>query len=395
MRVQIIQPLVPHYRIPLFEALSQRPELSVSVHASRESPGDRSLQSVRGLPYAELDHPCLSLLSRRFFWQRCLRLRSDLQSGDVLVVNGNFRVLSNWPLLVRARRRRIGIVWWGHGSSRHPKPLIEKGRWRAMQWVDSVLLYTDKEVDAYVARGFPPEKLFATNNTLDLEPIDSAMRMWTPDRLREFRAEQRIQGGLLLFCGRLKPCCGVDLAIEALRRLRQQGRACQLAVVGEGSEQVALHAYAREAGLGEQIRWLGAVYDQAQLAPWFLSANAFVYPGPVGLSLIHAMAYGLPVVTHNNSQNHHPEIAALDDGINGLLFSEGDVDDLSAKLATLLDRPQYRQDLGQRAARTIRERYALEGMVDAFLQAVRFASESALVRAKNHQTCESRYRGGT
>ena len=35
----------------------------------------------------------------------------------------------------------------------------------------------------------------------------------------------------------------------------------------------------------------------------------FVYPGEVGLSLIHAMAYGLPCLVHSDRLKHMPEIS--------------------------------------------------------------------------------------
>ena len=40
---------------------------------------------------------------------------------------------------------------------------------------------------------------------------------------------------------------------------------------------------------------LGSIYDEIELAPWFLTADAFVYPENIGLSILHAFGYGLPV----------------------------------------------------------------------------------------------------
>ena len=64
----------------------------------------------------------------------------------------------------------------------------------------------------------------------------------------------------------------------------------------------------------DSIRWLGALYEQEVMAPWFLSAKVFVYPGYIGLSIMHAMGYGLPVITHDNMDNQSPEVAALRNG---------------------------------------------------------------------------------
>ena len=72
----------------------------------------------------------------------------------------------------------------------------------------------------------------------------------------------------------------------------------------------ALQSIAEELDVEQYVRWLGSIYDEAQLAPWFLTADAFVYPGAIGLSVLHAMGYGLPVVTQFRSNLPHAGICS-------------------------------------------------------------------------------------
>jgi glycosyltransferase involved in cell wall biosynthesis len=342
------------------------------------SPGQEGLTSVDGLECVNSNHRAVGLLGNRLFWQYGMSLDPDMGHGDVLIVNGNLRILSNFSLMIHARRKRIGIVWWGHGSSKHPKRLMEALRWQIMRWVDAILLYTNAEVHNYIERGFPRHKLFATNNTIDLQPIDEAISYWTSKRLADFRSVHLLNKPFVVYCGRLKPDSRVDLALRAITKLWQQGKGCEMAIIGDGAIRNDLESLAATLGISNKLRWLGAIYDQRELAPWFLCADAFVYPGPIGLSLIHSMAYGLPVITHGNRQNHGPEIAALRDGENGLLFREGDVDSLAVALNSLLDRPAHRERLGAAAYRTARAEYSMDAMVDSFMQAVLYASRTAV-----------------
>ena len=67
--------------------------------------------------------------------------------------------------------------------------------------------------------------------------------------------------------------------------------------------------------------------DIAQIAN---RCRLFVYPGGVGLSLIHAMAYGLPSIIHDDRWRHMPEIAAFQDGRTGRTFEREDPGSLAS-----------------------------------------------------------------
>ena len=43
----------------------------------------------------------------------------------------------------------------------------------------------------------------------------------------------------------------------------------------------------------------------------------FVSPGNVGLTAIHSLSYGTPVLTHNNFNNQMPEVESIQPGFNG------------------------------------------------------------------------------
>ena len=145
-------------------------------------------------------------------------------------------------------------------------------------------------------------------------------------------------------------------------------------MIGEGGERPKLQKLALDLGIADHIRWLGALYDQNLMAPWFLSAQTFVYPGYIGLSIIHAMGYGLPVITHGNMTNQSPEIAALRDGHNGVLFEENSSEDLSRKMLFIASNNNLRQGLSRQATITATQEFTLKEMVRRFNEAVHAAA---------------------
>jgi glycosyltransferase involved in cell wall biosynthesis len=373
LRVQIVQPVVAGYRRPFFEALLAASELSVTVDASPRAPGlPPSVPCFS--PRIDTTHRCLDFFGGRLLWQRGLRLHADMRVGDMLVVTGNPRFVSNLPLMLQARRRGVSIAWWGHGWSATSKPQRAALRlWLMRRTADVVVLYTDAEIEALAARGFERHRLFALNNAIDQTPIQAARRQWPAARLEVFRREQHLTARhLLLFCGRLRrrPSTDLDIALRALALLVRQDPSYELAVIGDGPNLSELLALAAKLGIQRQIRWLGAIYDEVVLAPWFLSAACFVYPGSVGLSLMQAFGYGLPVVTHNIRREHNPEIAALEDNVNGLLFPRGDAAVLAERLRTICNDEHLRIRLGANALDTVTTRYTMTNMVARFIAAV-------------------------
>lgn len=377
VRVQIIQPLIPAYRVPLFRRLTDHPDLHVRVCASRTIPERDNISSVETEnEYADLEHSCIGFLGNRFLWQRNLQIYPDMGKGDVLVLCGNLRFLSNIPLLFEAKKRKVGIVWWGHGFSKRRNPFKDSVTRLIMRIVDVRLLYTGKEVEEYKHMGFPESKLFATNNTIDQQPINEATKVWTEERLKEFKEREKIGGkDILLFCGSRADSVSLDDVFAALAQLRKSNDKYLFVIIGSDDICGILGEKAKRLGVDDCVRWLGPMYDQHDLAPWFLSARCFVFPGAIGLSLLHAFYYGLPVIVPDCT--HNPEIAALSDGENGLFYKDSDISDLTKKIAAITDHPEYYKKLSAKALQTVDKDYNMNNMVNRYVAVIRAASQKS------------------
>jgi glycosyltransferase involved in cell wall biosynthesis len=322
-------------------------------------------------------HPVRSkgFFRNRIFLQTGIKIPSHFQKGDVLVISGNPRYLSNYPIVFVARRRGLGIIWWGHGYTAGSRGWTVTVRKRIMRIADVVLLYTDKEVDDYRRAKFPSDRLFAINNTIDNSEIDYAKEKWTALLLHAFQKKHGLKSGkTVLFCGRITPKAKLRLALEALAILRRKDAAYRLIIIGDGPGRRSLVALAKKLNIHNAVYWLGAIYDQMEVAPWFLSASAFIYPGSIGLSLLHAFAFGLPVITHDTTELHMPEFAALNNGVNGLLFRYDDALDLASQIGILANDNGKLIRMKANALETVRSKFSFNGMVERFVKAVTTAA---------------------
>lgn len=381
VNLDIIQPIVPAYRVPLFERLARFQDLRVTVQCSPQWPGGgRSV--AMDVPEYHPDRPASRLPGTPFIRQRGLRLIGAQGPRDVLAVCGDPQHVSSMRLLLKARGQGVGILWWGHHRSAFARSWRIALRMRMVRRLaDCVLSYTVSGMEAFVRAGIPRERVFAAGNTIDLSPVTAAIDHWTPDRLKAFRQQQGLEGRRnLLFCSVLNPKTELHIAIRAMALPPLNTGEWMLTVIGDGPLREEYETEARRCGVSDRVLWLGKILEQDQLAPWFLTAEAFVYPGAIGLSLIHAFAYGLPVVTHESVEAQMPEFEAFRDGINGVAFKRGSEADLSAKLNRLLGNPNWRSRLAAEAKQTVFQRYTMDHMTERFTAAVFACSSFSLAR---------------
>lgn len=168
------------------------------------------------------------------------------------------------------------------------------------------------------------------------------------------------QGPVVGIIARLSDVKGHTYLIRAMREVIARLPSARLLIVGDGKMKRELLELTVSLGLEENVRFFPAVSDSRDA----LSAmDVFVLPSlaeGLGLSLMEAMAAGLPVIgsdiggIRNLIQNEY----------NGLLFESRNVDALSRAILGLLQDQEKRQRLGVNAARSIRENFSLSRMAE-------------------------------
>jgi glycosyltransferase involved in cell wall biosynthesis len=178
--------------------------------------------------------------------------------------------------------------------------------------------------------------------------------------------------GYLLFVGRLRIRKGLEVAFEALARLRDEGRPAQLLIAGDGEHRLALVRRAAELGLGDEaVRFLGRT-SAGEVRSLLGRAAALVVPSiyeGMPLVVLEAMAAGVPVVASRVSGI--PEVVV--DGETGWLVPPEDPPALASALAHALSDPVERARRGRTGRERCRERFAPERAARIWLEAVESA----------------------
>ena len=368
-RVLVVQRILPPYRLPFFRRLAASPQMSVTVAYGEAAVGS-ALESV-ATP-SDLDVVRLGNLygGRRELgvWQRGLLALVQSKLYDIVIAEFNLRIVSNVLGCLWRQRLPLQWIWWGHGISPQSDALSRRFRVWLSRLADALIFYEATQQAKFISWGVAQEKTFVAPNSIETEQIEPLVE----PRAREARNR-------ILYIGRLTERKKVDLLIRGFARACPQlPPQTRLTIVGDGPERQALSQLAIHLGVSDDVEFVGALYQQEQLAPWFNSAWVSVSPGAIGLSAVHSLAYGVPLLIARN-EAHGPEIGAIVEGEHGLFFDSGDVEGLSKQLvSTSNESPRWTQ-MSQAARCTVQERFSLTGMVNSFEQAIHYVQTTAHV----------------
>lgn len=158
----------------------------------------------------------------------------------------------------------------------------------------------------------------------------------------------------LLFVGRLRIRKGVEVLLEALGGLREEGTELPLVVAGDGEHRATLERRAGELGLGSGVDFLGRCSAE-QVRGLLEQARVLVVPSiyeGMPLVVLEAMEAGLPVVA--SAVSGIPEVVV--DGETGWLVPPEDSPALAAALRAAWD-PEEARRRGATGRARIEERF--------------------------------------
>ena len=167
-------------------------------------------------------------------------------------------------------------------------------------------------------------------------------------------------GRWILTVARLEWHKGIDTVIKALAAVRANHPGTRYAVAGVGDRGPHLEQLARDLGLGDAVRFLGAVPD-ADLPALYNAADLYVGASRYhdllaegfGISLVEASACGLAVV--GGRSGGVPD--AVREGETGILVDPGDPHAVAAGINQLLGDAELRQRLGAAGRRAVETFY--------------------------------------
>jgi N-acetyl-alpha-D-glucosaminyl L-malate synthase BshA len=189
-------------------------------------------------------------------------------------------------------------------------------------------------------------------------------KLFKPMRNEKLRNDYGIKEDevLILFVGYLDIFKGIFEIIDAFCELHRHNKNLKLMMVGTGPKKTELKRKISKMGLENEVILTGALLHD-QVVYYYQAADLFVLPSyteGLPLSLLEAMACGLPVVASN--VGGIPGV--VEDGVNGYLVPSKDKGLLIQKLAILTSEEELRSKFGKKSSEIIEYEFNIKIKVD-------------------------------
>lgn len=265
----------------------------------------------------------------RLYWQRGIIKLLFHADNDTFLVGGESRAISKYIFILLAKlfRPRKKVYLWSHGIYNHENKFVKLLKTIMFKCSTGSFLYGNYSRDLMIKDGFDAKKLYVIHNSLHYNQ---------QIKLRENMIHTCIYSNhfknnlpVICFIGRLTPVKRLDLLINALAVLNRKCGRFNLVFIGDGSERENLEKLAEKLDLKKYIWFYGACYDEKTNAELIYNADLTVAPGNVGLTAMHSMMFGTPVISHNCFSMQMPEFESIIPGRTGDFFEYSDPSDLS------------------------------------------------------------------
>lgn len=271
-------------------------------------------------------------------------LLHDSEISEIITL-GDIKFLPSWQLLllnkltpIKARRKKIHL--WSHGWTGTHSPLLQKGIKGTLlhliyklyfSLADSIFLYSNYSKQIGIAEGINDKKITVVHNSLDYDHHLKILSSLSQTNIYSNLFPNNNPN--LIFIGRITPQKQLHILLQAISLLHNQNFPINLTIIGAGPQLKELKSLASTLKINQYISWQGECYDDTISASYIFNADICVSPGNVGLTAIHSLTFGTPVITNNNFLTQMPEFEAINVSKNtGSFFEAGNAEALAEEI---------------------------------------------------------------
>jgi N-acetyl-alpha-D-glucosaminyl L-malate synthase BshA len=206
-------------------------------------------------------------------------------------------------------------------------------------------------------------KVFGTGESIEVIPNFVDARVFKPNEESPLKARFAPRGEkLLVHVSNFRKVKNVGVVVDVFNRVSGL-LPSRLLLVGDGPEMGDVRRQVTQAGLEDQVEFLGQVDNLEDILP---VADLLLLPSlheSFGLVALEAMACGvIPLVTNRGGAGEF-----IQDGLNGLLRDPLDVEGMVQASAKVLGNDQLRQEMAEEARRDAAADFGVSCVVKQYL----------------------------
>lgn len=310
MMIFFLQPLIPHYRKLFFEKFINYFDCTIFCYSNNLKYSNKFLNEseIVSLEVSSISFgPFLLYNPFVFLKSKC----------DTLVLMLHFGHVTTWILLLTKFIHRKKIVLWGHGISVKRYHSEEVNPSIFLKWMislaDLVWLYTEKEVNIWRNISIKSDHIISIDNTVsNVSNILSYKSDLSKDELKlKYSISER---NIFIYCARFTiEERRADILLDIIKLSNSN---IGFVVIGDGPFKPDFSQFSN-------VYEYGALYDEVIKRDLFSLSDVYIQPGWLGLSVVEAMSYGLPIFTMRRGVDIKQcvEYFYLEDSQAGMIFN--------------------------------------------------------------------------
>lgn len=298
IKVLILYNKIFHYRIPIWNCLAEKCDLTVSY-----SDGDGKITD--GI---DCKFKIIYLPKKRYgkFVLHKDNIRKLARKYDVVIAYGDIAWIKfstlPWCNKTKVVYHTLGVsASYGKGYDEHKG--WDKIRKFFYSKADALAFYTEYPIEKYYKMGIPKEKMFEAPNTVAVSPIKG-----------------NVEKNSLIFVGTLYKEKGIELLLNTYLKLKDLFKLPVLNIIGDGPGFKEIEQWVVDNKLKDIIQLKGAIYNINEKAKYFAQALACISPKQAGLTVLESMGYGVPFITTKNAITGG-EIFNIHNDIDGIIMN--------------------------------------------------------------------------
>ncbi len=328
--------------------------------------------NVKKMDYRLLKHKVTEVktieLIGQLDWQ-CGVVKQLFKGYDKLIILGKPMSVSTWVVLLLGRMMGKEIYFWTHGwygKEGKFKTLVKKVYFGL---ANGTMTYGNYARNLMIKEGLKAEKITTIHNSLMYDEQINIRETLISSSL--YQDHFGNSNPVIIFVGRLTPIKKLNQILEAQAICMARGFDFNVVFVGDGTERERLEDMADNLILKDRVWFYGPSYDEKELSGLIYNADLCVAPGNIGLTAIHAMAYGCPCLSHNDFPYQMPEFEAIQEGKTGAFFERDNISSLADNIHKwLTDHQQEREQIRQNCFKEIDEQWNPHIQVEIIKKAI-------------------------
>lgn len=364
--IALVCKLMPLYRLPVFHELSKINEnYEFTCFSDTKEQGGIAIIpwsfanniSAGGINWIKTSN--YFYIPERLLWQTGIIKRIISSKYKYFIFEGAVLHLPTWLFAILCRIFGKKALFWTHGFKGQDKGLKKYIRTSYFKLAHALLLYGDYSKKIMIENGFDESKIFVIYNSLDSTKQFNLLNAYSSSFIRNEKTKLFKNPELFtaIFIGRLVKEKNIDFLLNAVKDLSNKGLPINCIIIGDGPELDSIRNFISTNHFESRIHLTGALYDEKEIYKYFEMSQLMISPGNVGLNCLHSLAYGVPVLTHNNIKFHGPEVEAIKPGETGILFEYNNYNDFILILNKWIGMKINKEDIKNKCHKVIRSQY--------------------------------------